>query len=594
MNNIFPFGKRIVTLYGTFFCCIIFLCFRFFYLQIVCGSYFYIKSQKNFLRIEKIKPPRGTIYDVNGRYLATNHPYIQLVWLGSGNRKLTQQQLATLATLEKILGKPLLDNKELFTTLLKQERHQKEMMLVDHISFEQLSQVLEQCAESNNIILQHHYERFYPYKTAAAHVIGHLKNWLDPEQSGAAGLEKIAESSLTGIGGRLVKTINAAGRMIDSLELEPASAGTDIITTIDIDLQLIAEELFPSHWSGAFILMDPTDGSIKVLVSRPVFDPTIFTRPIDTTLWQDMQDGLPFLNRAFNTAYPPGSIFKLITASTALSEGIITPETQINCSGSFTFAGQTYACNRRSGHGSLTCMEALAQSCNPFFFEIGSIIDIDILREYALRFGLGTKTGIILSEHEGLVPSRDWKWNIKNEAWWKGETISVAIGQSFLLATPIQIARAIGAIFTGYLVRPRIMVHESIDVQPLSISPAIRTLLQKSMNLAVQQGTGRTIKSLHDFELYVKTSTAQTSSLAKRSLGPQFFEHGWFVTYFQYKQHTPLVCVILVENIGSSRSAGSIAKNFLMRYKHHVDNHCKFNKKERNNEKTISIIATDI
>ena len=333
----------------------------------------------------------------------------------------------------------------------------------------------------------------------------------------------------------MLTTVNSIGNPITSTELEHARAGNDIVTTIDIDIQKICEAVFPQDSNGAFIVMNPLDGSIKAMLSLPAFDPMLFLNPISSETWSLLQVRQPFINRALGALYPPGSIFKLITTSAALEHQIISENDTFNCKGYYLFAKRKYWCSHKWGHGRLTTQQAVAQSCNPFFFEIASNLDVDILHDYAHRFGLGEPTEIILPEKEGIVPSRAWKRVARGESWWQGETLSAAIGQSFLLVTPMQVARMIGSIFTGYLVRPRILESESVYTKPLGIKESTRTFLQSSMLATINEGTGRGLKNVKDIEVYVKTSTAQTSDLQKRLLGKEYLEHGWAVGYFVIK-----------------------------------------------------------
>jgi penicillin-binding protein 2 len=318
-------------------------------------------------------------------------------------------------------------------------------------------------------------------------------------------------------------------------------------------------------------LLNPRDGSLISLVSRPNFDPNIFLDPISPVAWQSLQQSNPFLNRALDASYPSGSIFKLITISAALENNIIDADSLWNCKGYTLFGKRKYWCARRSGHGEVSMTQAVAESCNTLFFEIGKKIDIDLLAEYAHKFGLGQKTNSILPEKSGLVPNREWKMDCKGERWWPGETLSVAIGQSFLLVTPMQIARMIGAIFTGYLVSSRLLIDEPVITFPLDIQPETINFLKKSMKMVVRQGTGRSVRKIKDIKIYAKTSTAQTSDYAKRKLDEKYLEHGWFVCYFQYKDHEPLVMVIVVERVGAAQVVTTIAKDFFVEYKKYMD-----------------------
>jgi len=194
-----------------------------------------------------------------------------------------------------------------------------------------------------------------------------------------------------------------------------------------------------------------------------------------------------------------------------------------------------------------------------------------LLAQYAYKFGLGAKTNIIFPEKSGLVPNRAWKMNCKGERWWPGETLSVTIGQSFSLATPIQVARMIGGIFTGHLVSPRLLLNEPIITTALDIQSATINFLKKSMKMVVRHGTGRSVREVKDIKIYAKTSTAQTSDFNKRKLDQKYLEHGWFVGYFQYKDYDPLVMVLLIEHAGTAQVATKVAKNFLVEYKKYRD-----------------------
>lgn len=543
---------------------------RLIHLQILQQHTFFTKSRKNFMRIETIPPLRGNILDRNGQLLATNRPTTNLFWEGTGKAKLTDFQLSTLQALETILARPIIADEELFEQIKYAERRYQKVLLSTDISFEQLSQTVEQLNDIKNVFISTHFKRFYPYKSFASHILGYLTR-MDMEMYGKMGLEKVLEETLRGQHGEKLKTINSIGRNLSEVEIKKASAGKNIQTTIDIDLQNIVEKVFPAEHTGTFIVMDPQDGSILALLSHPDFDPALFLEPLQEEDWRTLQDKQPFLNRAFNACYPPGSIFKLITVSALMETGHICADSCWNCKGFSEFAGRQYWCNNRQGHGLLNVEQSLAHSCNIMFYEMGKKISIDTLAEYAYRFGLGKKTNIIFSEKEGLIPTNAWKKRVKGERWWPGETLSVSIGQSYLLVTPIQIARMISSIFTGQLVTPRILMEEPIVQEPLRISLETRKFLQQSMQKVVHQGTGQRVKTIKDIKIYAKTSTAQTSGMDKHDLGGEYLEHGWFVAYFSYKNEKPLTLVVLTEHSGTSRASTPIAADFIRAYKKLVD-----------------------
>lgn len=542
---------------------------RLIHLQILQKHTFFTKSRKNFLRIESIPSLRGNILDRNGQLLATNRPTTNLFWEGMGKTKLGDFQLSTLRALETILGKSIIADEHLFDQIKYAERRYQKVLLATDISFEQLSQITEQLNDNKNVFISTHFKRFYPYNSFASHVLGYLTR-MDMEMYGKMGLEKVLEEELRGQHGEKLKTINSIGRNLSEVEIKKASAGKNIQTTIDIDLQNIVEKVFPQEYTGTFIVMDPHDGSILALLSRPDFDPALFLEPLQEEDWRSLQDKQPFLNRAFNACYPPGSIFKLVTVSALMETGYISPDSCWNCVGYSEFAGRQYWCNNRHGHGILNVEQSLANSCNIMFYEMGKKISIDTLADYAHRFGLGKKTNVLFSEKEGLIPNSAWKKRVKGERWWPGETLSVSIGQSYLLVTPIQVARMISSIFTGQLVTPRILMEEPIQHKPLHISLETRKFLQQSMQKAVVHGTASRAK-VKDIKIYAKTSTAQTSGMDKHDLGGEYLEHGWLVAYFSYKDEKPLTLVILTEHSGTSRTSTPIAGDFIRAYKKLID-----------------------
>ena len=430
---------------------------RLLYLQVYHHQRLDKMGQRNFTRIKQIEPLRGNILDCKGKLLATNRPLTQIDWVGSGLSKLDNNQRAILQKIETILQKY---NYPILVPLSKINRAEKFgtiVRLASDISMEALSEISEQCSDSENIVITKSFKRFYPHKNLACHILGYLGDLdnTNAQSGGKMGLELIFEESLRGKHGSMSHIINSFGKNLHKTALTSSQSGENLILTLDTSLQEIAETIMPDDFAGTFILLDPKTGGLKALVSKPGFDPSIFLKPISTEEWKELQVNRPFINRAFNASYPPASIFKLVTISAALEHGAITPESTFLCNGYVTFKGRKYYCNKRYGHGRLTIKENLAQSCNIACYEIAQKISIDTIADYAYRFGLGEKTNIIFPETSGIVPSNEWKRIVKGEPWWKGETLSAAIGQSFLLTTPIQIACMVGSIFKGYLVKQR-------------------------------------------------------------------------------------------------------------------------------------------
>ncbi len=556
--------------------CLVVLCIagiisaRLIYLQVIKQYALFIQSQKNFLRVEKIASPRGNILDFHGSLLATNRPAHNLFWHGTGLRNLSTEQRTLLEQVGAITGNNFFADASHLRDLLYAERYRRDFLLVHDMSFDVLCKLQEQLVDTKNIRIKTVCKRHYPYQYLACHIIGYL-GIIDIDISGKMGLEKICESDLRGTEGIRVRKINSFGTSLDEQEVDKGQSGKDIITTIDIDIQKIAEQVFPANQAGVMVAMDPQDGSIRALLSRPAFDPELFLRKISLDDWTVLQQSRPFINRAFNACYPLGSIFKIVTMSAALEHGLISRDATWFCPGFYMYADRKYGCHNHTGHGLISTCESLTQSCNIVFYEIGRRAPVDLIADYAKRFGLGEKTGIAFNEQVGIVPSRAWKMKEKKERWWPGETLSLAIGQSYLLVTPMQVTRMIGSIFTKKLTKPRILIEEPVVTQDLMIQQDTLNFIKKSMHDVVIHGTGRRIGYMPGFEIYLKTSTAQVSTLQKRDLGNEFLEHAWVATYFTYKDNPGLVLVMFMENVGASRVAVGHVRNFLLEYQKLMD-----------------------
>ena len=540
---------------------------RLVYLQIIKYQKFANSGQNNFLRFKTVPAQRGNILDCNGISLATNQPVTELLWKGSGNQRLNLLQEEAIQKINDILGyEPIPKYK-----IKRAEKFSTEIIIAPCITAQQLCLISEQCSDVLNLCFKTRFERFYPYDTLASHVLGYLGD-IHIDTAGKMGLEKICEDTLRGDPTILQQSINSFGSMLDCKEIKQGSCGEDIVTSIDLDIQSMAEKCMADQIEGSCIILDPRTGLIKALISKPNFQPTIFSKTLSKQEWEDIQKQKIFLNRAFNASYPPASVFKLVTIAAALEEKIISTDSHFTCTGHITFKDRKYYCNKHTGHGRVSTEECLAYSCNIPLFEIAKRIHIDTLAHYAYEFGLGTKTNVPFSEQHGLIPTNDWKIAHKGERWWTGETLSAAIGQSFLLVTPIQVACMIGAIFTGYLIKPRIIVNSEIEKKPISIHPQTRQFLQDCMKLVTSIGSARRVSKIGNLTIYSKTGTAQTKTRHKDQ-DPEAIhelrehkEHAWFVSYFYTDDTQPLVLVMLLEHVGKSTFANAVARKFFIHY----------------------------
>lgn len=543
---------------------------RLFYLQIYQNTKLLQLSQHNCLRIEKVMPPRGEIVDCHGFLIATNRPLVHLAWHGTGNTRFDEEQHTTLATLETLFGYPIVTEE----ALLPFERYGRDVYLANELSFEQLSAILEKFPQNKNLYIKTDFKRFYPQATVACHVLGYLSG-INYEPTGQMGLEKSYNETLRGTPGLQLNTVNSIGRQVTSQEAQKALNGDTIVTTLDSNVQQIAERFFPATCDGSCIVMDAQTGALRVMISHPLFDPNRFVNPLTPQEWQELQEEKPFLNRALSAAYPPASLFKLVTLISALETNVVAQNSTWSCHGSIELGNHTYHCMHREGHGFLTLQDAVAKSCNVVFYEMGKRLKIDTISHYAHMLGLGEKTDISLPEVSGLIPTTAWKKATFKQPWYPGETLNVAIGQGYTLVTPLQICRMINAICDGNLVTPRILEAEPIVRTPLSINPNTLAFVRNSMRRVIEHGTGQSLSYLKDVTIYGKTGTAQVRKLPKngslRMRDKADREHGWFAAYVRYKNYPPFVIVILAEHVESSVIAAHIARDFLKEYFTYLD-----------------------
>lgn len=538
-----------------------FILVRLIHLQIIQYARFSSIGERNFVRLKMIPAQRGNILDRHGNALVTNTPVTTILWHGTGNHMLTEQQQQILNTVAKILNIPISEKQVRLA-----ERFSRQIVLAERISPENLSLIAEQCSDIPNIIFESSYERFYPYDRLACHIIGYLSD-ADVLMQGKTGLEKLFEDILKGEPGVHMQHVNSFGTLLESKHMKDQSAGKNLVTTLDLSLQQIAEQCMKDQKVGTFLLIDPKTGAIPALVSLPSFDPALLSKKISNELWQELQENKPFVNRAFNASYPPASIFKLVTVTAALEEKIIDTDSVFICNGYAMFKDRKYYCNRHSGHGRVTLQEGVAFSCNIPCYKVAQRMPIDTLASYAFEYGLGNKTDVIFSEQSGLVPTNAWKKATKGERWWTGETLSASIGQSFLLVTPIQIACMIGSIFEGYLVKPRILADQEIVKKPISISRRTREFIQDCMKSVIATGTGRRMNRFLNITIFAKTGTAQTiNKEQKLDAHGEHLEHASFVSYFYTDHSDPLVMVVLLEHVGGAKVAVGVAKEFFTKY----------------------------
>jgi penicillin-binding protein 2 len=562
-------------------------------LQVLRGDYFFDLSENNRMKMQEIPAPRGCVYDRQGRILVSNLPSFDISLLREGSRSLTP----LLPCLSKVLnmeeegivqavGKPI-SFSPFKPIKLKVDASRRELSLVEFYKL-----------DLPNVMVEVVPKRNYPWGMVGAHLLGYLGEASQSELSlpeyahyglgdflGKSGVEKTFEPDLRGQSGWLQFEVDARGTRNKALRSRDPVPGASLYLTIDLDLQCLAEKALGER-AGAVIAMDPTSGEILALVSHPGFDPNLFSRGISPKNWRGLAfDPLhPLTNKALQGTYPPGSIFKIITALAGLEEKKITPETIVYCNGFYQFGDRPFRCWKKGGHGSMDLYSALEQSCDCYFYRIGQLVGVDALAHYATQFGLGRATGCVIgNEKSGLIPTSTWKKKTLRAPWHGGETLSTAIGQSFALVTPLQAAVLISAVANGgkvckpllvkKIVRPDGKIEEpdrGVEARA-AVSSVSLGVIREGLRRVVEGGAGTgKIARIEGIEMAGKTGTAQVVALPpserKIKLPPHLQDHAWFVAFAPFTQPQIAVAVLVEHGGFGSTTGGPIAKELIAYY----------------------------
>lgn len=529
----------------------IFIVLGLIFTQLIRHSYYSRLSKDNAIRIIPIDSPRGTIFDRNSIPLVADRISFDVA--------VVYQELKNREKLIRLfMGLLNVPRKDIEDSLEKASlKPYAPVTIVEDIDKEKAFMLEEESFDIRGLVIQTKSVRNYLFKNVGAHVFGYLGEISEEELQnlreygyrvkdlvGRDGLEKYYDKYLAGVDGGLQMQVDNKGRQVRTLGLKEPVNGKDLHLTIDINLQTVCDKALEGK-NGAAIIMDPNTGEILSLSSAPTFDPNIFIRPEDSSkrikLIRDRR--YPLLNRAISGVYPPGSIFKVVVASAALETGRITRSTRFNCNGIYSLGNAKFACWKEEGHGSQNIIEALMNSCNVFFYNTGRALGVEKLEGFAGIFGFGKKTGIDLpDETKGGVPGRLWKKAYKKDIWYEGDTINYAIGQGYLLVTPIQVLEMMAVIANkGSMVKPYLV--KSVDTtEILSVGRrgvglsddtirAAREGLYKVVN--GENGTGKRAK-VEGVAIAGKTGTAQN---------PLGRTHAWFSGFAPFDN--PRICLVV-------------------------------------------------
>ena len=552
-------------------------------LQVINGEHFLQLSEQNRLRERPMKSLRGRILDRHGRILADNRPAYALLALPDDLPNLNALQ-ASLQQIDIAIEPAALK-------VLRDKATLKPISIQRDVDRNRVAYFVEHWMDFPGLYLDVEPLRLYPYQSLAAHLLGYLGQLSDSQaqhlayrgyapgaMAGQSGLERVFEARLRGASGIRHVEVDTYGRETQLLGIQPPQPGDNLVTTLDFNLQRLAEErLDAESLTGSVVVLDPRNGQILAMASRPAFNPNLFAARLSGAAWNALttHPKHPLHNRAIQGNYPPGSVFKMITALAILEEGVATARTQVCCHGHYAYGRRIYRDWKQGGHGCVTVYEALAQSCDVYFYHMGQQLGIDRLARYAKALGLGQATGFDSQrEARGLMPSSQWKRRARGEPWYGGETLSVAIGQGYTSVTPLQVAAYIAALANGsalhqpYVALRRespagavLQTFQPTVIRQLNFQPRhLKTVLKGMWGVVNDpRGTGR--RARHpDIAIAGKTGTAQVVRLGKQrgakgqaQLPEHLRDHAWF-TAFAPMDEPRIVVVIMIENAGKGGS----------------------------------------
>ncbi len=538
------------------------------YLQLAEGSRNRQLAEDNRIRLVPKPPERGRLLDRKGRALAVSRlSHSVFLWPLSQPK---QAWPVTIRRLARILGTPEAE----IRTRLEQVGYNSPFLVrvARGISPQVMTALAEQSPDLPGVQIDAEAVRYYPGGDMAAHVLGYTSELSDQELKqrraegyrlgdvvGQVGAEAAFERYLRGEWGGQQVEVDAAGQVVRVLGEIPPRAGRNVHLTLDLELQKVAEAALGKR-KGAVVAMDPSNGAILAMVSRPAFDPNLFSARISDAQWRQLQSqDFPFVNRALQ-GYPPASTFKIVTTAAGLESGEFAPDTVLNTFAFLRIGGIQFWDHNNAGFGALGFAGALAQSSDTFFYQVGRRVGEKTLVDWTRRFGFGTPTGLELPEESpGLVPDPAWKQKSVGEPWYLGDTINFSIGQGFLQATPLQVA-VMGAVVAngGYQVKPYLLLDGAQNRDgriSLDLQASTLRLLQQGLRQVVSGGTGQAMNRSDLPPNAGKTGTAED---------PPRKSHTWYVGYAPLDQPQILV-VAFCENSGGGggSTAAPIARQVM-------------------------------
>jgi len=594
-QNIIPEGdgsRRIIWLSIGAFVMFSLLLSRLWYLQVIDTDNLLDQSESNRLRFVPVAAPRGAILDRNGKVLVSNTPSFSVAVIPKDVKD--REQLVN--NLSRYLK---LDRKDIEEKWDKGQGRAKYYPLVvaSGISRDQMEFLEENRLALSGVNIEMKPVRAYPNGQLASHLLGYLgeisedelgaeryKEYNAGDYTGKSGIEKSWESFLHGTdGGRQIE-VDARGRFLRTVDETNSNVGNSVVLTIDLALQKVAEDSFGDK-AGAAVVLDVNSGEVLAFASNPGFDPALFTGRLPPDKWKEYLDDQrhPLENKALKGMYPPGSTFKIITALAGLEEGLVDAHTGVECPGYYKFGNSTFKCWDKKGHGHVELKKALRESCDVYFYKLAERLGVNRIAKYAKLFGLGAPLGIGLdNEKGGVIPNEDWKLKRYGKKWFQGETLSVGIGQGYVLTTPVQLASMIatvaneGTVYQPHLVK-RIVDSDGKVLKEFppqvsgrtGIKPESYRLVKDGLFAVVNEphGTGAMAR-LSEVKVAGKTGSAQVVKLrdSKGQVPYQFRDHALFVAFAPYEKPEIAIAVIVEHAEHGGSAAAPIAGKLFRAY----------------------------
>ena len=600
-RELFLFRRRLALAGGIVVLAFLVLLGRFTYLQVAMQSHYATLAESNRISLVPAVPNRGVITDRNGIVLAQSYSAYTLEVTPSKVKNL-EDTIEQLSTLVEITSR----DRKRFKKLLDESKNFESMPLRTRLTDEEVARFAVNRYRFPGVEIKARLFRQYPYGELASHVIGYIgrineadvtrieernetANYKGSDYIGKVGIELSYENELHGTTGVEEVEVDAGGRAVRVISRTPPISGNNLQLSLDIRLQQVAEHAFGDK-RGALVALDPGSGEVLAFVSKPGYDPNLFVEGIDPQNWDALNTSpdKPLLNRPLRGAYPPGSTFKPFMALAALSLGKRTPAQSISDPGFFTLAGgHRFNDDKKGGHGRVDMYKSIVVSCDTYYYQLASELEIDDLAAFLKQFGFGQKSGLdIEGELVGVLPSREWKRNRfagknyreEHRKWYLGDNISVGIGQGYNAYTPLQLAHAVSTLATnGASYRPHLVKSientrtgdiRTIDATPthsIPMKPEHWEFVKSAMVGVNKEGTGARAFAGAAYVSGGKTGTSQVYSLkgekydAKR-VAERLRDHAWFIAYAPADK-PKIALAVLVENGGfGAQAAAPIAR----------------------------------